>query len=121
MANVYYFSDTGDAYDSSQGCDKIKNGDILVSRQDKVVGILVEAWPVAITQERGHFHGVGDAWDWSHVEATRGGAVFNFASNFAQASEIARQLRDELLATDASWEKVLGETHIALYGAESVS
>lgn len=53
---VHTFDSTGEAYDASQTRDDIKDGDVLSVPSEKVVGILCEAWPVAVTKERGAFH-----------------------------------------------------------------
>lgn len=50
--------DTSEAYDITQVTDSIIHGTVLVVPLEKVVGIMVGAWPVAITIERNAFHGV---------------------------------------------------------------
>jgi hypothetical protein len=49
------FPDSGEAYDASQWRDDIKDGDTLVT-QDGKVAVLVKAWPIAVTEDNGHFH-----------------------------------------------------------------
>lgn len=53
---VHRYADSRDAYDASQTYDTIKDGDVLVIEPESVVGILVSAWPVAVTSEPGCFH-----------------------------------------------------------------
>lgn len=58
----HYFASSGSAYDMSQCDDRIKDGDVLVVRDEKVVGLLFDvAYPVAVTVEAGEFgHFAGD-------------------------------------------------------------
>ncbi|WP_406515581.1 hypothetical protein OH809_24955 [Streptomyces sp. NBC_00873] len=53
---VHRFGDTWEAYDATQCRDDIADGDVLVIESEQVVGFLVEAWPVAITEAHGEFH-----------------------------------------------------------------
>ncbi|MGW3827819.1 hypothetical protein ACWEAF_37530 [Streptomyces sp. NPDC005071] len=55
---VHRFDDTSEAYDATQCRDDIRDGDVLVVESEKVVGFLVEAWPIAITEVSGEFHGL---------------------------------------------------------------
>lgn len=49
---------TAGAYDATQCRDDIRDGDVLVVKAEGVVGFLAAAWPVAITEARGEFHGL---------------------------------------------------------------
>lgn len=60
---VHRFDSTSEAYDASQCYDEIHGGDVLVVESERVVGVLVGAWPVAITAERGSFHRLADGAD----------------------------------------------------------
>lgn len=53
---VHLFESSGDAYDASQTRDDISDGDVLVVESERVVGFLVKAWPVAVSDEHGAFH-----------------------------------------------------------------
>ncbi|MFF4504853.1 hypothetical protein [Streptomyces sp. NPDC001401] len=55
---VHRFADTCEAYDATQCRDDIRDGDVLVVESERVVGFLDAAWPVAITEARGEFHGL---------------------------------------------------------------
>jgi hypothetical protein len=68
--NVHRFETTGQAYDASQTRDDIADGDVLVVISERVVGVLVSAWPVAVTTEAGAFHGPGlnPGADWSSLD-----------------------------------------------------
>ncbi|MFJ1529701.1 hypothetical protein ACIOFV_14950 [Streptomyces mirabilis] len=58
LPKVHRFSDTSEAYDASQCSEAIRDGDVLVVESERVVGFLDEAWPVAITEAHGEFHGL---------------------------------------------------------------
>ena len=57
---VHRFDITGEAYDACQCDERIKDGDILVIRSERVVGV-ADTWPFAITKEHGSLHGLTDA------------------------------------------------------------
>lgn len=57
---VHEFTDSGQAYDSSQCSDDIEMGDVLVIKEERVVGFLLSAWPVAVTKAHGKFHAFTD-------------------------------------------------------------
>ena len=54
--NVWTFDSTGDGYDQSQVDDRIRDGDVLVVKAERVAGFLYQAWPVAVTVTHGAFH-----------------------------------------------------------------
>src|SRR4051812_12539321 len=62
--SVHEFDSSSEAYDASQYRDDIHSGDVLRVPSEGIVGILVEAWPVAIVGGPGAFHtiepGAGD-------------------------------------------------------------
>lgn len=68
---VFRFADTGLAYDASQCDDEIRDGDILVVESERVVGVLVGAWPVAVTSEHGQFHTLEQGLDLADYEDGR--------------------------------------------------
>lgn len=45
-------------YDQSQTNELIAHGDVLHALDERVIGVLVDAWPVAITAELGEFHAI---------------------------------------------------------------
>jgi hypothetical protein len=53
---IHTFDNTTDAYNDTQTLESISDGDVLVVPSENVVGVLVEAWPVAVTAEVGQFH-----------------------------------------------------------------
>lgn len=62
---VHRFSDTGTAYDATQTDDKIRHGDVVLIKSAHVVGVLLLAWPTAVTVDHGELHGfkAGTTWD----------------------------------------------------------
>jgi len=67
--------DTGRVYNITIASGKFHDGDVLVVPSEGVVGIMVSAWPTAVTENTGKFHGLGDM----------GGALFETgANNWAQ-------------------------------------
>lgn len=57
---VHKFEDSGSGYDRTQWDDSIHDGDILVVESEGVVGFLSDAWPIAVSEEKGNFHGTKD-------------------------------------------------------------
>lgn len=60
---VHTFDSTGEAYNASQWRDDINDGDILFVPSERVIGFLYAAWPMAVTEEHGMFHGTTTTWD----------------------------------------------------------
>jgi hypothetical protein len=88
---VHEFDDSGEAYDALQCDDNIKEGDVLVVRSERVVGVAVEAWPVAVTTEWGAFHGTKSKWDWSKV-SNSGGLEMDYGVSHALAVRLALEV-----------------------------
>lgn len=90
---AHIFEDgTGDAYDTTQCDESIRNGDVLVVSSEGVVGIMLEAWPTAITAEHGHFHALlspepGETYDtiWANMSQVGGGT-----KDYTASLEMAR-------------------------------
>jgi hypothetical protein len=68
-----------DAYNLTQVEDGIKDGDVLIVPSEGIVGIMVEAWPCALTSENGAFHRTTDGMVVSKVL----GAKYNDSINLA--------------------------------------
>lgn len=68
MPNVHTFASTGEAYDASQCDDDINDSDVLVVPSEGVVGVLCQAWPVAVTPEHGEFHALREGVTWAEHE-----------------------------------------------------
>ncbi len=51
----FTFGSSGEAYDACQCDEDIKDGDVLIIKSEKVVGI-AGTWPVAVTVENGELH-----------------------------------------------------------------
>lgn len=54
---THYFNSTEEAYDACQCSDDIQKGDLLVVEKEEVIGV-ADTYPVAVTMERGEFHGL---------------------------------------------------------------
>lgn len=67
---IHKFSSTGEAYDASQTHDDIRDGDVLSVESERAVAVLIEAWPVAISENTGEFHPPGATFDWDSVPTT---------------------------------------------------
>lgn len=81
---IHIFTDTGEAYDAANSCDKVKRGDILLVENEGVIGI-ADAWPIAITGNNGVFHTTIDADPLDYL--TKNG----LAANYAAARELANE------------------------------
>lgn len=93
---MHIFPSSSDAYNCSQCYEEIKNGDVLWIPEEKVVGILVEAWPVAVSEAKGAFHEIDSRvkdWDWSKVgSVSLGKPDYNMSEAFKIASAIKRSM-----------------------------
>ena len=87
---THEFESTGEGYDALQCDENIKDGDILIVPSEKVVGIAVEAWPVAITAERGEFAQLLPGRDWSALR--NGGDPKDYSLSFRLAQSLALEL-----------------------------
>ena len=67
---VHHFSSTGEAYDACQCDTRIRNGDILIVKDEQVVGV-ADAWPVAVTRHQGKLHGIKVGEGTSAIVAAR--------------------------------------------------
>lgn len=54
---VHEFDNSGSAYDACQCDTRISTGDILIIRDEGVVGV-ADAWPVSVTKNMGKLHGI---------------------------------------------------------------
>ena len=82
----HMFPDTGTAYDTSQWNEDIHDGDVLIVPSEGVVGFMLSAWPIAVTEEPGYFHQLntpGELSDDNYTSARQDG--------FERAVEIAKQ------------------------------
>lgn len=77
MAKVHEFDSTGDAYDACQCYDEIKDGDLLLIKSERVVGI-AGTWPVAVTAKNGKLH--TPAKDYSLVACLMSASAAEFAA-----------------------------------------
>jgi hypothetical protein len=87
MPAVFEFPSTGEAYNASQTHDEIRDGDVLSVPSEGVVGIMVEAWPTAISEEHGEFHTLMEGVVWTEVPRIEGGTK-NYGESLALAIEV---------------------------------
>ena len=83
---------TGEAYDITQCYDEIHDGDVLVVSLEGVVGVMVSAWPTAVTATRGKFEGLADGYKLDGIEGGK------YALAAAVAAEIADEFAEEVTA-----------------------
>jgi len=58
--NIHHFDSSGGSYDRTQTDDSIKDGDVFHIPSEKITGYMHAAWPVAVTESKGQFHGLTD-------------------------------------------------------------
>jgi len=117
MPNVHRFASTGEAYNASQTSDAIRDGDVLVVSTEGVVGIMVAAWPTAVTEETGEFHGLADGVKWSEVPSYGWDderIVTDYTASVAVAEAEVEALEDRALANDRELRKAADELGIEL-------
>lgn len=67
--DIHHFDSTKDAYDQSQTSGNVKDGDVLHVPSEGVTGVMVGAWPTAVTENSGEFHGgLVDGYDWNDLD-----------------------------------------------------
>lgn len=81
---------TGSVYDETQCSDQIAMGDVLVVPDEKVVGFLLGAWPIAVTVGHGSFHSKDPACAWDKMGQP--GDKVDYALSAAKAIEVAHSL-----------------------------
>ena len=90
MPTVHHFSSTSEAYSASQTREDIHDGDVLAVISERVVGILVDAWPTAISEAHGEFHRLDPDVSWDHVPRTSWGDTPIF-SDYSVSFTLARE------------------------------
>jgi hypothetical protein len=60
---VFAFDDSREAYDQTQVRNDIHDGDILHIPGENVAGLLMQAWPVAVSPNTGALHALADSSD----------------------------------------------------------
>lgn len=80
---VWYFDESGEAYDACMSRDCIDDGDVLVVLKQGIVGVLLSAWPTAVTHEYGAMHRMAPGY---HMNTTDDG---NYCRSYDLACAIA--------------------------------
>ena len=57
---IHEFESSSEAYDACQCDEDIEDGDVLVVRPERVVGV-ANTWPFAVTKEHGDLHALKGA------------------------------------------------------------
>jgi hypothetical protein len=58
--NVHHFDSSAGTYGRTQTDDSIKDGDVFHIPGEGITGYMHSAWPVAVTQNKGEFHGLNN-------------------------------------------------------------
>jgi hypothetical protein len=97
VPQVHEFATSGEAYDASQCDDTIRDGDVLVVRNERAVAIMLSAWPTATSEDLSgeHFHVAEPTLDWSAVPAIDPSKP---SRDYTRSIEIAQPIVDELRA-----------------------
>src|SRR5262245_42411728 len=90
--STHYFDSTGEAYNASQTRDEITGGDVLVVVPEGVVGIMVGAWPTAVTVTTGEFHGLAEGVEWSAVPSVWDDEVIDYSESHRVALQAVAEL-----------------------------
>jgi hypothetical protein len=77
---------SAEVYAFSQTMDEIRDGDVLIVPDEGVVGILVQAWPVAVSAHAGAFHETAPGWSWDAVQTVIGGPTKSYRPSFDLAA-----------------------------------
>jgi hypothetical protein len=86
VANVVHTftnCETSEVYDETQTNDAIKMGDALVVPNERIVGFLLGAWPVAVTIEHGAFHQKTPGFSWGGLQRPEDEVDYAKAAAFA--------------------------------------
>lgn len=92
MIRSHVFDSTREAYDASQWCDAIRDGDVLLVPSEGRAAVLVGAWPVSVVPHEdgpGDFHEFIDGASWR----TNDDGKYLPAANVALALYTAQELR----------------------------
>src|SRR4051812_1056900 len=90
---------SGGVYDQSQYDDKISSGDVLVVKSEKIVGILLSAWPTAVTKEHGKLHCKNPGATWVKL-CRQFGDKQDYYLSYIEACKVAKELGYELEEPD---------------------
>ena len=102
---VHIFRTSGEAYDASQTHGDIHDGDVLSVPSERVVGILVEAWPTAISEASGAFHVPAPGLDWESVPTVSAYPATTPSKDYSASFDAAVEELDRvcLEIAEASW------------------
>lgn len=84
---AFEFDSTGEAYDATQCCEEIKDGDMLVIHSERVVG-LAQTWPLAVTPAHGALHSKKETSTWLAVSDSTGIPLSKIGQAFTYADKL---------------------------------
>lgn len=87
-SRVHAFDSTVEAYNASQCSEDVKDGDVLVVPSESAVAILVQAWPMSVTDSHGEFHWSAD----KSIEAVLNGVAISDGSDYSVSLRMARSV-----------------------------
>lgn len=108
--SVHTFGSTGEAYNASQCRDEIKDGDVLSVPSERVVGVLIGAWPTAISEAAGEFHTPSDDLDFSAVPVTSAYPDETPTKDYSASFEAAVEELDRICLEQATEEEIMEGT-----------
>lgn len=91
MIRSHTFESTGEAYNTSQCSDAIRDGDVLFVPSEERVAVMLSAWPVSVVPHEhgpGEFHELADHTSWVTVEDGRYAASATVALALYTAHEL---------------------------------
>jgi hypothetical protein len=117
---VHHFDSTREAYNATQWNDEIRDGDVLVITSEKVIGVLNEAWPFALTVRHGELQTlkvpISDVGEDRYAESVRVAAEQARELDIAlrddhapEAEPTARQVDDMMQAANEAASRVAGD------------
>ncbi len=80
---VWYFDESGEAYDACMSRDCIDNGDVVVILKQGIVGVLIDAWPTAVTREHGALHTMSPGYHMNQIDDGKFCRSFDLAASIA--------------------------------------
>ena len=95
MPSVHTFDgmSSGQAYDWTQCNDEVRFGDVLIVPREGIVGIMVAAWPLAVTRSHGQFHQIDPAIGWDKaIKAWSEKDRVDYSASLATARDKATEL-----------------------------
>lgn len=78
-------------YDWSQTADELRDSDVYVSANGKLVGVMVEAWPVLVAGQADQLHTLGPNATWETLDDGKYATAAAVAHKLAPVSKCAER------------------------------